>query len=87
VPLWRRDLSDAFTWADAMSVERGWVGEPLPTSEWHSSRYSRMADKIHKAEQQRLRQIERDTPRRPGLSMWQVQPRITKGETLCGSLA
>jgi hypothetical protein len=29
-----------------MSAERGWIGEPQPTREWHASHYSRIADKI-----------------------------------------
>jgi hypothetical protein len=28
-----------------MSAERGWIGEPQPTREWHRSRYSYEADK------------------------------------------
>lgn len=42
-----------------MSAERGWIGERQPAREWHASRYSRMADKIFEAEQQRIREAER----------------------------
>lgn len=49
VPLWRRDLSDSFRWADAMSAERGWIGDPQPSAEWRDSHYSRQADRINAA--------------------------------------
>lgn len=46
-----------------MSAERGWIGEPPPETEWLQSHYSRMADKIHEAEKQRIRTDEHQTVR------------------------
>ena len=42
-----------------MSAERGWIGEPQPKRQWRSSHCSRMADKFYEAQQQRLREAER----------------------------
>ena len=43
-----------------MSAERGWIGDPQPSVEWHDSHYSRMAEKVaQKAEEEQKRAIDR----------------------------
>jgi len=32
-----------------MSAERGWIGDPQPSVEWHDSHYSRQADRVNAA--------------------------------------
>ena len=34
---------------DAMSAERGWIGDPQPSVEWRDSHYSRQADRLNTA--------------------------------------
>ena len=30
-----------------LSAERGWIGDPQPSLEWHDSHYSRQADRLN----------------------------------------
>ena len=39
-PLCRRTTA-----SEAMSAERGWIGDPQPSVEWRDSHYSRQADR------------------------------------------
>lgn len=41
-----------------MSAERGWIGDPQPSKEWHDSHYSREADRLRCAVERNWKRIE-----------------------------
>jgi hypothetical protein len=44
-----KQYQDSGETKDAMSAERGWIGEPQPPLEWRDPHYSRLADRVNAA--------------------------------------